>query len=144
MSLRCWASFSVGIEIARSVGACSRMTVCPSPRPRPWAPCAPRCGRSAANAPTETAAITPTAGLRIGLSSEVELVGKLHESSVENLRRLPEDAAGSRRAERPVGGGVIHDGACIEQIVEIEVGLNPLPSHPENLTAAQVDLIQAI
>src|SRR5262245_3972148 len=115
------------------------MTVWLSPRPRPWPPCAPRCAPSATSAPTGTTAIEPTACLRMAFSlrackqirhqrrlttkdtkerflklSKVELEGKLHESSVEDLRRLLEDTAGSRRAERAVRAGEIHDGADIE------------------------------
>src|SRR5438128_2539543 len=132
MSLRCWASFSVGIAIARSVGACSRMTVCPSPRPRPWPACAARCWPMARNAPTEPTASKPTVCLRM-VSSEVELEAEFRQASIEDLRGLLEDTAGSRRGKRPVGVVVIQHGTGIEQIVEIDVGLDPPAAEPEDL-----------
>src|SRR5262249_41166706 len=144
MSFRYWASFSVGIAMDRSVGACSRMTVCPSPRPRPWPPCAPRCGPTTRNAPAEPTAIRATACLRMGLSSEVELGAEFYQACVENLRRLPEDAASGRRAERPVGAVVIHHGAAVEHIVEVGVGLDLPAADPEDFAGAQIELIDAI
>src|SRR5439155_19620157 len=76
-----------------------------------------------------------------GLSSEVELEAELHQASVENLRWLTEDTAGGRRAERPEGAVVIHHGTGIEQIVEVDVGLDLPAAEPEALAGSPNELI---
>src|SRR5262245_57467328 len=68
-------------------------------------------------------------------TSEVVLNAEFHQSPVEDLRRLL-----PRRVIRAVD---IQRTTAVEQVVNVEIGLHPMPSATKDLAAADVNLCDA-